>query len=49
MFPVSQVKEYRQLTIQNLQLALYHSTKEDLLKVCEAHVTAKGTKLQAEQ
>ncbi|MEQ2304406.1 hypothetical protein AMECASPLE_026702 [Ameca splendens] len=26
------VKEYRQLTVQNLQMALLHSSKEDLLK-----------------
>ncbi|XP_072253880.1 uncharacterized protein [Leuresthes tenuis] len=33
------VKEYRQLTIQNLQMALYHSTKEDLL---QTHVPEHG-------
>ncbi|MEQ2289909.1 hypothetical protein AMECASPLE_038037 [Ameca splendens] len=26
------VKEYRQLTVQNLQMVLFHSSKEDLLK-----------------
>ncbi|XP_038132164.1 uncharacterized protein LOC119777378 [Cyprinodon tularosa] len=26
------VKEFRQLTVQNLQMALFHSSKEDLLK-----------------
>ncbi|XP_015224377.1 PREDICTED: uncharacterized protein LOC107080682 [Cyprinodon variegatus] len=32
MVPVLQVKEYRQLTVQNLQMALFHTSKEDLFK-----------------
>ncbi|XP_015254629.1 PREDICTED: uncharacterized protein LOC107100600 [Cyprinodon variegatus] len=31
---IQKVQEFRQLTVQNLKVALFHSSKEDLLKTC---------------